>query len=722
MYTSNGSAVSYIAWCDNQISFTNNDCIICKDRVTIDMSASVRGVIPLGNPITPTAILVCRSTDLSEDGISNLVWENTPAASYELTVDGVIYIGSYAGFQIGSSSNPIPASTPAKLTFVPSTTGTNNTYSGIQAPFYSTSARPMGKSSLIFYGEVPTNRTTNLAQTANINQTHLITTDDMSGLWNVGDRLVIGKQVVQSSGAHVPNIIGSFNSTDITLTSNILTYQRYVGATVVNLSRQYGIEIKASTNVPYYFQLAQNLIHFKVSGCYLFNVSISTLYYNTTANYSSSYSSKYVINDNTYESQTTTSVYLCSISTIPKLGAEIKNNICHRGLLIYMWGAQYSTVFKSGVLTIENNYTLNPYAAVSGSPGTTNPKLIINNNTYDNPYPTYPGFMLNGKNPIVTNNKFWGAAVSTAYGGAISFGISCLNAKLSGNTFDNCYAAYGFADLAVFINALSKNDNFGQEYPNTFGVFTKQGIYGEFLIQNPIGNVTVETTLLPETTNGTKIGIVANDSVPRVDSKFLTEGYYVRCGDGLADTTTHTVGDGKYSLRMEAAQEPLQFTQEVPTGDIQNKTMSVLVWCKINSSNYYSSEFSMPKLIVSYDDGTISSSSASQTTDWQLLFVPISPTTTTGRINVTLQTETDVVGPDAYVYFDDMSILYPAGHQLNLGGMDIWSGGEPITPSIATNINAADVWAYPTAILTASGTTGKKLVDDLTVNKFMALQ
>ena len=40
--------------------------------------------------------------------------------------------------------------------------------------------------------------------------------------------------------------------------------------------------------------------------------------------------------------------------------------------------------------------------------------------------------------------------------------------------------------------------------------------------------------------------------------------------------------------------------------------------------------------------------------------LPFTPTTSYGRIKATLSIETDALGTDAQVYWDDYSVLYPA--------------------------------------------------------------
>lgn len=135
------------------------------------------------------------------------------------------------------------------------------------------------------------------------------------------------------------------------------------------------------------------------------------------------------------------------------------------------------------------------------------------------------------------------------------------------------------------------------------------------------------------------------------------------------------------------------WTQLIPTGNIQNKSAMIGIWVNIANAAYWAGTHQMPRITVNYDNGTIAYAEAAQVTGWQFVFVPFTPTTTYGQISVTVSTRTDASLTNAPVYFDDISMLYPAGVQLNLGAVDLWADGLPIVPSIATNLAAADVWA-----------------------------
>ena len=141
--------------------------------------------------------------------------------------------------------------------------------------------------------------------------------------------------------------------------------------------------------------------------------------------------------------------------------------------------------------------------------------------------------------------------------------------------------------------------------------------------------------------------------------------------------------------------------------------MTVAVWCKINNAAFYAGTHQKPRLSITYDNGTTVYTEAAASTDWQLLAVNFTPTTTYGQITVELSCRTDAVGANAYVYFDDWTVLYPAAYVLNLGGMDLWANALPITPPIATVFSAQDIWTAQTVTMTGLGHIGNWIVDKL---------
>jgi hypothetical protein len=236
-------------------------------------------------------------------------------------------------------------------------------------------------------------------------------------------------------------------------------------------------------------------------------------------------------------------------------------------------------------------------------------------------------------------------------------------------------------------------------------------------------------TGMSDTINGSYLKFDTYEVTTNDHRSWWKYGKLQSTGDSLSDTTVHTSGTGKFALRFEplSSTNNLAWDFTVPTGNIQNKTMTVAVWCKINNANYYSGTYQLPRLTVDYDNGTTAYCQAATTTNWQQLFVTFTPTTTYGQLTVTLSARTDQTTTNAYVYWDDMNLLYPANNALDLGGMDNWANALPVTPPVAIPISAytvsSAVWEELISSHTTANSLGKQLGKKvLTLSKFIGLK
>jgi hypothetical protein len=133
------------------------------------------------------------------------------------------------------------------------------------------------------------------------------------------------------------------------------------------------------------------------------------------------------------------------------------------------------------------------------------------------------------------------------------------------------------------------------------------------------------------------------------------------------------------------------------------------VWVLIRYAAYWAGTNQLPRITIDYDNGTTAYTQATQSTDWQFLPLPFTPTTTYGQITVTLSARTDATTTNAYVYWDDFVTIYPANAPLNTQTFDLWANALPVTPPLATVLSASDVWALATSTMTGAGTAGKML-------------
>ena len=248
-----------------------------------------------------------------------------------------------------------------------------------------------------------------------------------------------------------------------------------------------------------------------------------------------------------------------------------------------------------------------------------------------------------------------------------------------------------------------KNETFTN---NTYDfAFNPDAVLINVTCTNPSRDPIVDETNLSLINSISRLAIVNSEGTANKDLDYLADGYIVRTGDGLADTTSRLGGTGNFATRFQStsSSNSLRWSFNVPTGNIGTLTMNVGVWIKINNATYYAGTHQNPRLTINFDNGTETYATASDTTDWQFINVPFTPTTSYGIIDVRLSSRTDATGSNAYVYFDDLNVAYPAGVQLNLGNMNLWADGLPITPPISTGVNANDVWsADPTTFATAT--------------------
>lgn len=229
-----------------------------------------------------------------------------------------------------------------------------------------------------------------------------------------------------------------------------------------------------------------------------------------------------------------------------------------------------------------------------------------------------------------------------------------------------------------------------------------------------------------------KFKISNNGNIANYNVVYTPEGNWRTTGDGLADTTVHSSGAGKFAWRLDPldiAYNRAEKKASIPTGNIQGYSAAVGIWCKINSAAFYAGTYELPRLSVNYDNGTTSYAQAAQSTDWQFLIVPFTPATSYAEIYVTLSARTNATfastttAGNSSVYWDDFSWLPPAGlSPLNLGAFDLWANAEPIQPYMSTPVfAAADVWAADPATF-GDGTIGAWVNKLLSVGKFLGLK
>lgn len=574
-----------------------------------------------------------------------------------------------------------------------------------------------------------------VAADANASQKVITTTVDMSAQWQVGDNLVIMGRA-DTVGTNPPlNPIASISGTSITLTNNI-DYKVLKRALLVNQTRksQLGIwfeghnsnALMGSTisSSAYYNYITQKGIYFhKVSPVYASSyINVSTAFKNTTSDVgSSSYTSVWdsciYYNDGTTSSNSFVwfNMDWATMTNIHSLGGTYAGISCQS----YAGVSNNITLTKCSMYHLQNNQYVN---AIPGS-----------NITFNN-------VVANAR--INNSGLFYVMYVANAYSNAstwndcLYFGSHGLHIKAIDATFNDCTIEGGGSESiqvdTYAANVIFNDCQIGYQYPvvGSNANYNTSGYEVGFTLANTLcqiymNNCLVGSTGFPPLSTCLPSSFIRSDTHQTTTNNHLSYwkyGYLQSTGSGLSDTTVHTAGG--LAIRFEPSSSTSQLTWQftIPTGSISTKTMTVGVWVKINSANYYAATYQLPRLNINYDNGTTAYAQAAQTTDWQFLYVAFTPTTTYGQITVTVSGYTSQTGSNAYFYVDDFSTQYPANTPLNTQTLDLWASALPVTPPLATVLSANDVWLVATSTLTGSGTVGKLVTKLLSVAKFLALK
>lgn len=786
--TSDGTNIFFAIWCDNAKTFSNGDVIICKDKVTIDKTATLGAVLGTGDTDNGTAAIVCgNQANPGVDDVALLEWENPPASSYTLSVGGGICVNGLSGIRIGKNSSAtctisnaspavvscaghglvanqlisftttgalpaplddtrgvyyyvsdasdpdeftisatsggaeintttdgsgthtlwwgrIPTAQQAIVSFTAPTAGT--AVSRIISPPVSASYNANGMASLFFYGQIPRYQRATLASDANTGQPNVVTVESVD--WVNGDSVVVGRQNTQGQGVTTIHTVNSVVGTTIALTANLATNKRLATGSIVKLGGC-GVYLKGVTsglNLCYIYGLA----NLQLSGVQCFNVAFDnrgTTYYYFLGGWDTQYAEPYLIEDCVMWSDNTTAYYFLAPIVTPS-GLTANRISAHRVTPIVLAVSAYYLGFNSGAASVDYLWQLAWY----NGPLSQDAKIRLSVTHYrlENARAgSYAALMYTGINGTFEDNDFHGSAIANTYG-TVGVGTCIQPASIARNTFNNCTCA-----LAFWANANSgcvdEASVFGDITANTEDIAFVAGCYPDYCFVSPDGSLVYSDDLLMTMTVGGSVRFVDYDGTSTDDRALYSLARTQRTNAALSDTTVHTAGGSAIRFEPISAGERFEWSFDVPTGNIQGRMMAVAVWCKINAAGYYAGAYELPRLAVEYDGGTTIYDEAVASTSWQLLSVNFEPTTATGKITITLSGRTDAAGSDRYFYWDDFSILYPAGYTLNLGSMDIWDSALPVLPPIATLASALDVWTALSTVDYGANTMGDTLVD-----------
>jgi hypothetical protein len=539
--------------------------------------------------------------------------------------------------------------------------------------------------------------------------------------WASPDLISIGRCNIKGAGdAGSTYTVSSVTTDRIILTVNLAANVRYAGAPVIRHTG-YGLTLSGVSLTTVILTGFVGPSNFIISGVRLRFLSFVLGTPGSGASFDDTgHASKMLIEDCSYEGGTAPSS-LFSAAQPSVLGMKINRVHSNRG----GFGAQQpNTLFPSCSSFL---FTNNIFLCLNGSsPSTISINgAVVTDNIFNNGGNGM--IQLAGANYTVEDNDMWGQAATT--GGCFNLNAFFFPLSWKNNIY-NCNAT------AIYYNGpcvglVAKNDTFGNLLTSTTDLKFAANQFSSSEWNSPTGTLTITDSEIAAMTPGSQLRISDYNDTPNDDRDWLPLGRYQRTGDGLTgDTTVRTAGTGKFAIRLQPVHATsllafpnLPSERAVPTGNIQNKTMTVSVWCYINNTAYDAGTYTYPTLNVKYDNATTVTSVATATFgSWQQLACIITPTTTYGQIEVWITGATDAAGANAYFYLDDFNIAYPAGVQVDLGGMDLWANATPIWPPIATVPSLGGVWDEATSAHTVAGSFGSKLKGALTLPKFMGLK
>ena len=704
LQTSNGTAPFYATWCDNAVTFADYDTVICKDIVTVSSSAKFKGTLGTGDSTNAPAIIVCKSATppTKTNNVSNL--QIIPSAPMTFEWDGLICWGSHSSIQAGTSTTPVPVSNRLTMRWIPPTVGT-------QHGFYPISIYGAPRGSFLLYGDYPATERYYYSANAVVGNSYFDVTNSTGIV--IGDEFILGNYNVNANTVFTTHTVTGVVGNRVSVTPNIASYDRMVGTIGIayKISGRSIILTKTSTDsgARAQFGCPSNFVLQGVD----FMRGVNTNQSLTTSagalsqsGEDASYRSKYYIGHCVVAPSNSSQSALMGGHTptdgiLQEYVIAINANACLSFQQTDDWHALGTD------MTIEERFNYQSSGYSAGRTIALNGLPIFN--THDNIYENTAQGIVRGKNCIFKNNYIKGGS-----GGGWQLGlqgyVNCN--EWSGNVWDSCPTGIQIYDTNINVHIKDTQVwNFSTYAISNSFIYARPG---SNLINFSIENNTNITKIIAPSRNivieGSNINMV-NDGSTNNDWTWFRTGTIQRTGIGLTDTTVRTAGG--YALRFDpnSSTDPMHWDQIVPTGNIQSKTMTVSVWVNINNSAYYAGVHTKPTLAVVYDNATTVTSVATGSTGWQILACTFTPTTTYGQITITVRGATDATGVNRYFYVDDMNIAYPAGVAINLGGLDLWANGLPVTPAIATVPSLGGVWDEPLNVHQIAGSAGKMLKD-----------
>lgn len=713
--TSDGTNPCYWAWCNNQLSFSNNDALIWRYPVNVDSATTVfDGVASTGITTACCGVMGRHSAGPERANVCNMLIDSSTARS--ITFKGKVFMGAWSGLRFGTSASPFTITNPLTITWSNPTTGTGTGYTGWRD---GAGSSRLGRVTNEYWGEYPTIVTTELASQANTGQPTLVIVDNVVGAgtskdWKIGDIICVGKQTTAATGYGdqtqyvIQNLLWTVGvGTTITLTGNVTGSNREVGASVINISRR-GIWETSTVTVTNTITTPNNFVRSGVrEGSTSFTVATNLFSSSPTQLViePSGFTSEWMIDH--CSSQGATTGYTFGLNDVNVDGISITNNVS--GCASF-WSSRIPTIFSnSGDIMCHDNTFLSQRNAITAIMAL--PPNGVSTSFYNNRFENSDGYVhLQGITPTFTNNRYWGLT-------EVRLGTIISATNWSGNLLDKMTVGYDLVS-SVIIGSKATDEVFGSLTANTkdIGFGTGGNYFPDFIIASPTGVINFDKTYLSQSVTGSRLGVTDENNVANVDYNLTPYGNITRTGDGLTDTTVWDSGTGKFAMRFDSSSGTNKLVRDIKISapsDLAGEKRDFGIHVQICKKAYWDWLYELPRLTILVDGVVfgysiaqqVASDTAGETLDgWRYLTVPVSFTTAPKSIIMRLSSMTNATGANACVYWDKWS----GGNLVNTG-MDVWEDALPVDPAYSFLQETKDILNASTIIDYGPDTIGESI-------------
>ena len=673
---SGGANFAYLAFMNNNIVPTTGDDIFVVSpnqgtALTIDLNTS-----PSIGSGTNTAVPAFRSWGnaivLSNNG--QLAWQT--GTSRTITSKGNVLIESGGWLQMGQTGSKITAGVTARLLF--DENGTTGNYGLVQ----------LVGGQFTGQGADKTFKKTTLSSGVGTAASPFVTTDSVD--WSVGDELLFAP--VSNNATNYNETESRFIITKNSATSYVLsatsggveaafTYSHTAG-TVFNVTRQVLIDT-TNTAQAWYMDLNETVT--------IGNLDFDGVRFET---FGTSTAGKTTLVFSSLAAEVFTADDCIFYRSLGSTGVQFGNNSDTRSfswLIFYL----YSGTGNAGMLFLTSfrgkSFT-NCYCLASQS----------------------AGFFLSSASTLsFTDCGAWACSIASATGAS---NWQCTNA--TNVTLDSCEShccrSYGFG-LATMVGLTVINSNIGNKGTNgASDANITADTYNTVLFEDCLFGSSTTLSAYTGAADGTEIAFHKFNQTTNDHRWYTPYGVARSTGAGLADTNVRTADS--LAVRIAPENSTHGFIWDFKVIARASSYSNILGFIQKNAAfgtDDVIVDFYLPGLTPGVDTPSATVTMPDDTS-WDVFNLAASYSGTVplySTVRITAKTAT----ASAYVYIDD---LYNGTNVIT--ALDVWEKGKPSAIMFEQLGDAAAVWAVATSTLTTTGTTGKKLVDDLTTVKFLA--